>query len=332
MSNQNLTQITNVQTGSADPTSLLYAVVGSTLDSALPLSVLFNAPTFTGAPKVPTPVATDNSTTIASTQYVQTNLVNYLTTISASNTYATISNLNLKAPSASPTFTGTVTATGATLVGFPGRLLKVTTFTTSGTYTPTAGVSTIIIEGIGGGGGSGGNPATSATQNSISGAGNAGAYGRAITTTVTSQTVTVGAAGAAGTAGANAGGNGGNSSFGTLAVFGGGNGGSAGVASVAPIYTYPTANTTAVCSGTATLLVPGTGALCDHGNIPVLNSGWAATGASSVWGSGGRGGLGGAQAGTGFGAGAGGAYQSFSASAQAGAAGSPGLLIIYEYA
>lgn len=37
-----------------------------------------------------------------------------------------------------------------------GRLLNVKTFTTSGTYTPTPGTKSIIVEGVGGGGGAGG--------------------------------------------------------------------------------------------------------------------------------------------------------------------------------
>lgn len=47
MANKNITQLTP-QAGSADPTSLLYTVTGGNTDKSLPLSVLFNAPTFTG--------------------------------------------------------------------------------------------------------------------------------------------------------------------------------------------------------------------------------------------------------------------------------------------
>lgn len=46
MANKNITQLTP-QTGSADPTSLLYTVTGGNTDKSLPLSVLFNGPTFT---------------------------------------------------------------------------------------------------------------------------------------------------------------------------------------------------------------------------------------------------------------------------------------------
>lgn len=55
MANKNITQLTQ-QTGTANTTSLLYAVVGlsgNQSDTSLPLSVLFNSPTFTGTPTVP---------------------------------------------------------------------------------------------------------------------------------------------------------------------------------------------------------------------------------------------------------------------------------------
>lgn len=46
MANKNITQLTQ-QTGSADTTSLFYTVTGGNTDKSLPLSVLFNGPTFT---------------------------------------------------------------------------------------------------------------------------------------------------------------------------------------------------------------------------------------------------------------------------------------------
>ena len=46
MPNKNITALTP-QTGSADPTSLLYSVVGGISDRSLPLSVLYNSPNFT---------------------------------------------------------------------------------------------------------------------------------------------------------------------------------------------------------------------------------------------------------------------------------------------
>lgn len=49
MANQNILQLTQ-QTGSADTTSVLYAVKGGNTDTGLPLTVLFNSPHFTGTP------------------------------------------------------------------------------------------------------------------------------------------------------------------------------------------------------------------------------------------------------------------------------------------
>src|SRR6202453_486899 len=38
--------------------------------------------------------------------------------------------------------------TGVTVTGVPGRLLNIQTFTSGGTYTPTAGASTAIVRGV----------------------------------------------------------------------------------------------------------------------------------------------------------------------------------------
>lgn len=50
--NQNILQLPQ-QTGTADSSSVFYAVKGGTTDTGLPLSVLFNSPVFTGMPVVP---------------------------------------------------------------------------------------------------------------------------------------------------------------------------------------------------------------------------------------------------------------------------------------
>ncbi len=86
---------------------------------------------------------------------------------------------------------------------FPGVATQV--FTSSGTYTPTAGMQFCIIECVGGGGGGGGVSGT-ASQYYIGGGGGAGAYSRKLATAATvgaSQAVTVGAAGAGGVGAAN---------------------------------------------------------------------------------------------------------------------------------
>src|ERR1700758_1435765 len=82
--NQNVTQLTQ-QSGTANTTSLFYAVTGGTTDTGLPLSVLVNSLGLTGTPTAPTPGSIVNTTQIVTGAYV--------------NTYY--------APLASPTFTGT---------------------------------------------------------------------------------------------------------------------------------------------------------------------------------------------------------------------------------
>lgn len=105
--------------------------------------------------------------------------------------------------------------------------VKVQVFTASGTYTPTAGMKTTVIECVGGGGAGGG--ASGAVGFILAGqGGGGGAYARTYVTAAqvgASQTVTIGAGGTPGSAGANAGGAGGDTSVGSLCVGKGGAGG-----------------------------------------------------------------------------------------------------------
>lgn|SRR5574337_180360 len=97
MTTENITQLTP-QVGSADTTSLLYAVTGTSgnfSDTSLPLSVFVHSLGLTGVPTTPTPTTGTNTTQIASTAFVQAQLT---------------STLAAYAPLASPTFTGTPTA------------------------------------------------------------------------------------------------------------------------------------------------------------------------------------------------------------------------------
>ncbi|MBU0681188.1 MAG: LamG domain-containing protein [Proteobacteria bacterium] len=103
-----------------------------------------------------------------------------------------------------------------------------TTFTSSGTWTAPAGVTSVTVEAWGGGGGGGGNP----TNQDGAGGGGGGAYSRTTTIAVipgNTYTVTVGAGG---TGGAGTGGAGGDSWFSTIATIlaKGGTGGLAPVA------------------------------------------------------------------------------------------------------
>ncbi|EOX8496985.1 hypothetical protein AIT73_002809 [Salmonella enterica subsp. arizonae] len=117
----------------------------------------------------------------------------------------------------------------------PGRLLNIRTITTSGTYIPTQGTKSIIVEAIGGGGASGNLTATGATQNAISAAGSNGAYAKArYTSGFSSVSVTVGAGGTVNGAGGGNGGDGGTTSFGSLLVCPAGKGSGVGTAKVPP--------------------------------------------------------------------------------------------------
>lgn len=93
-----------------------------------------------------------------------------------------------------------------------GGLINVQVFTSSGTYTPTVGTSSIIVEAAGGGGGSAG---TFNGNRSVSAGGAPGAYGKSRYTSPTTTSITIGTGGTAGPAGTAAG-NGGTTSFGAL--------------------------------------------------------------------------------------------------------------------
>ncbi len=87
------------------------------LNTALGLKAPIASPTFTGTVTIPAGAS----------------ISGYLTTATASSTYATISSVSLKANTASPTFTGTVTIpAGASIAGY------LTTASASTTYAPLA--------------------------------------------------------------------------------------------------------------------------------------------------------------------------------------------------
>ena len=105
------------------------------------------------------------------------------------------------------------------------------TFTSTGTYTPTAGMVYCIMECVGGGGGGGGEASGGAANGAAGAGGGSGAYSRSAVSAATvgaSQAVTIGAAGSAGTNAGGAGGNGGTTSVGTIITAGGGLGGGGG--------------------------------------------------------------------------------------------------------
>ncbi|MEB0887692.1 hypothetical protein VC838_25155, partial [Citrobacter freundii] len=119
-----------------------------------------------------------------------------------------------------------------------GRLLNIVKMTASGTYTPTAGTKSIIVEAIGGGGASGNLTATASNQNAVSAAGSNGAYAKArYTSGFSSVSVTVGAGGIVNGGGGGNGGNGGTTTFGSLLTCPGGSGSGVGIAMTPPFNT-----------------------------------------------------------------------------------------------
>jgi hypothetical protein len=207
-----------------------------------------------------------------------------------------------------------------------GRLLNVRTFTSSGTYTPTAGTKFVVVEVQGGGGGSGGVPATGSSSVAASGAGGSGAYAKAyITSGFSGVSVTVGAGGAAGTSGGGDGGTGGTSSFGSLVVCPGGNGGlSTGTVAVSfPTSRGGSSETAAPTGGNiiSSKGKGGAGSTVVNGTVGNLG-----TGAASPFSAGGTGGDGE------NGSGAGGWINNVSQPARAGYAGGKGLVVVWEYA
>ncbi|HWT68073.1 MAG TPA: pyocin knob domain-containing protein [Pseudomonas sp.] len=168
-----------------------------------------------------------------------------------------------------------------------GRLINVQTFTASGTYTPTPGMTSVIIELQGGGGSGGGATVPSAGNVSLGAPGAAGSYGewRLFAASIgASQPVTIGAAGTAGSG--VAGGNGGTTSVGALVSAPGGVGGSVLNNQVPPQYN---GNGTASSNPTGASISYSLGVAGAPSAAPVAGSGTGGLGGSSKFGAGGLG-------------------------------------------
>lgn len=213
------------------------------------------------------------------------------------------------------------------IVEYPtGRLLNVQTFTANGTYTPTPGTASVVVEAVGGGGAGGGAAITAAAQVSAGSGGGSGSYTRGRFIAPGSQAVTVGAGGA-GVSGAS-----GNfglvSSFGALLTSPGGFGGN----------TSPAGGLARAGGGAGGGTGTGGNIVLSTGNTGdtlynIQPFGFGSNGATSIFGSGGTGGAvaNGGNA-SGFGSGGGGAANDASiGTAKTGGNGSNGIVIIYEY-
>lgn len=246
-----------------------------------------------------------------------------------------------------PSGTGVPVSAGKTMAVFgdgtnivtalaPGSLISNQVISSTGTYTPSVGTKTILVECIGGGGGGGGLLAPGTSGHSVTGGGGGGGYALSLISPVaTSYSISIGSAGTGGTAG-NAGGSGGSTSFGTLCVASGGGGGNA--------------NTTTESTTSAIVSIAGIPGVGTTGNILIsagergeagigtANGNLGGAGGSSRAGRGGvrvgasAGNASNGSAGLGFGCGGSGAAAAATTTGAVGGAGTSGLVIIWEYA
>ena len=210
-----------------------------------------------------------------------------------------------------------------------GRLLAVRVFTASGTYTPTPGTASVVVEAVGGGGGGGSTYNTGAGQGACGGGGSSGAYGKGrFTAGFSGVTLTIGAAGAGGSPNASNATIGGTTSFGALMSCPGGNPGM-----------HCTATTAVTLIGFGYCAQPSGSNLAQTSNHGTLgwvanNGGMSGAGGSSPFGQGGYpvGFNSGGFSATGYGAGGSGAAVGGSTAGLGGGNGSPGVLVVSEYA
>jgi hypothetical protein len=228
-----------------------------------------------------------------------------------------------------------VTGLATVKAGHKGRLIGVQVFDANGTYTPTSGTASVIVEAVGGGGG-GAGAVIAGPGNAASGvAGGSGAYGKArFTSLFSGVSVVIGAAGTAGTGAG--GGDGGATSFGTLLSCPGGKGGSAGVAQVGGA-SGGNGNLSGLPTGS-----PGANILAAQGMTGGVSFGIVSVGQVSIGGAGGNSlmGAGGVPgqanltggAASGPGGGGGGTIGMENSSTLTGGVGFKGKVIVYEYA
>lgn len=234
--------------------------------------------------------------------------------------------------------TGLLGATGnqaeaLVAIGATGRLINVRVITATGTYTPTTGTTSIIAMALGGGGGGGGSSATGPGAIGCGGGGTSGSLAVSrFTSGFSGLTVTIGAAGGPGSIG-NVGGNGGTTSLGGILTAPGGIGGQTS-GSLAVAF--------AGVNGTPSLP---TGVNFFSQGAQLGTPGWGSFAGGVVMGGGGGSsqfGVGGYRSSTstgnvagngasGYGCGGGGCASGPSQGGAAGAAGTIGVMFIYEF-
>ncbi|MGO8759319.1 MAG: hypothetical protein ACLQG3_14465 [Terracidiphilus sp.] len=211
--------------------------------------------------------------------------------------------------------------------------VQVLTSGSGATYTPTSGTTAILAVLIGAGGGGGGATYTSSSDWANGGGGGCGAVVQYFVSGISSgQTGTYTVSSSGGTAGANTGGTGGTGTSttfawnsGTTITAGGGAGG------VGETYGTSVAMIAGGAGGTGSNgTINGAGGAGEFGYRASGTAGWSGNGCSNGWGgSVGLSANGAGNAGSGYGAGGGGGVAH--SAAEAGGAGAPGLLVIYEY-
>lgn len=208
-------------------------------------------------------------------------------------------------------------------------VIRMQTFSVSGTYTPNAKMVYCIMKAWGAGGGSGGSPDPGAGSTGAAGGG-AGGFSLQVASLATigaSQVITIGAGGTAGAAGSNPGGNGGDTSIGALCIAKGGSGGPH------PVSVGITLGGVGGIAGTGAITGTGMSGGAGVGMAAGTGQGFGGQGGSTLVGGGGRStapnsnGI----AGQGFGSGASGACAAGGLGAPAGAVGGGGFVSVIEF-
>jgi hypothetical protein len=216
-----------------------------------------------------------------------------------------------------------------------GHLIGVQVFTASGTYTPTTGTTSVVVEAVGAGGGGGSSSTTGVGQTSAASGGGAGSFGVGrYTSGFSGAAVTIGAGGTGvGLSGANGNG-GGTTVVGSLISCPGGTPGLGGAVVTPPSFcTGSFAAQSTAPTGANILAISGEPG--DNGITLAGSQIQSGRGGCSVWGAGGnpvQNATSVGSSGGGRGSGGGGGANGASTAGQIGGNGSDGYVIIYEYA